>query len=52
MKLVIVESPHLCIGVGMNLPTKVPPQIVLGGEGPRFCNQIKDSDKIGTKTIS
>ena len=39
MKLVIVES-----------PTKVPPSYE--GEDPRFSNRIKNSEKIGTKTIS
>ncbi|TSC89889.1 MAG: hypothetical protein G01um10143_379 [Parcubacteria group bacterium Gr01-1014_3] len=44
MKLVIVES-----------PTKVPKNskslIWLFFEDPRFCHQIKDLNKIGTKTI-
>lgn len=44
MKLIIVES-----------PTKVPKnkksKIFIFFEDPRFCNQIEDLNKIGTRTI-
>lgn len=40
MNLVIVES-----------PTKVPISTKVEIEDPRFCYQIEDLNKIGTKTI-